>query len=218
MLALLWLLGFASGLTGDGALGSGPGVDAANNVISIAESQEPPQLDSTRTQDQTSGFVLGHVMEGLLRQDEHSQVVAGVAESWEVRADGATFHLRADARWSDGKPVTAHDFVFAWRMVVDPLNAAPYASLLYPLTNAEAIVAGKLKPDRLGVSAPNDRLLEVKFEKPVPYFEKLAAFTSLFPIREDFYRSRNGRYGRTPKTAVHGPFTLARWALAPVPL
>lgn len=209
---LLWILGFASGVTGDGARNSGPGVDAANNTISLAESQEPPQLDSTRGQDQTSFFVLGHIMEGLLRQDEHDQVVAGVAESWQVRADGATFHLRADARWSDGKPVTAHDFVFAWRLVVDPANAAPYASLLYPLKNAEAIVAGKMKPEALGVSAPNDRLLEVTFEKPVPYFEKLAAFGSLFPIREDFYRSRNGTYAANAEDLLfNGPFTLTSW-------
>jgi oligopeptide transport system substrate-binding protein len=209
---LLWFLGFAAGVTGAGARNSGPGVDAANNTISLAENQEPPQLDSTRMQDQTSSFVLGHIMEGLLRQDEHDQVVAGVAESWEVRADGATFHLRADARWSDGKPVTAHDFAFAWRKVVDPANAAPYASLLYPLKNAEAIVAGKMKPEALGVSAPDDRLLEVKFERPIPYFAKLAAFTSLFPIREDFYLSRNGSYAANAEDLLfNGPFKLTKW-------
>jgi oligopeptide transport system substrate-binding protein len=209
---ILWLLGLASGITGDGARNSGPGVDAAKNTISLVEQSEPPQLDSSRSQDQTSGFVLGHIMEGLLRQDEHNQVVAGVAESWEVRADGATFHLRADALWSDGKPVTARDFVFAWRKLVDPANAAQYASLLFGIRNAEAIVAGKMKPDTLGVSAPNDRLLEVHFERPVPYFAKLAAFSSLFPIREDFYRSRNGSYAANAEDLLfNGPFVLANW-------
>jgi oligopeptide transport system substrate-binding protein len=209
---LLWLLGLASGVTGDGAQNSGPGIDAANNAISLVEPQEPPQLDSTRSQDQSANFILGHVMEGLLRQDEHDQVVAGVAESWEVRADGATFHLRAESRWSDGKPVTAHDFVFAWRKLVDPATAAPYASLLFPVRNAEAIVSGKLKPEMLGVSAPNDRLLEVTFEKPVPYFSKLAAFYSLLPIREDFYASRNGKYAADAEDLLfNGPFRLTEW-------
>ena len=209
---LLWGLGFLSGMTGGGARNSGPGVDFANNSISLAASQEPPQLDSTRAQDQVSNFVLGHIMEGLLRQDEHDQVVAAIAESWEVRADGATFHLRENARWSDGKPVTARDFVFAWQLVVDPANAAPYASLMFPIKNAEAIVAGKMPREALGVSAPNDRQLEVVFEKPVPYFEKLAAFTSFFPVREDFYRSRNGSYAANAEDLLfNGPFKLASW-------
>jgi oligopeptide transport system substrate-binding protein len=212
LVLLLWLLGFAAGVTGAGARNSGPGVDVASNTISLVEQSEPPQLDSSRTQDQTSFFVLGHVMEGLLRLDEHNQVVAGVAESWQVRADGATFRLRADARWSDGKPVTANDFVFAWRLLVDPANAGPYASLLFSLKNAEAIVAGKMKPEALGVSAPNDRLLEVTFENPIPYFEKLAAFSSLLPIREDFYRSRNGRYAANAEDLLfNGSFTLTSW-------
>ncbi len=210
---LLWALGFLSGMTGGGARNSGPGVDFGHNSIALAASQEPPQLDSTRTQDQVSNFVLGHIMEGLLRQDEHDQVVAAIAESWEVRADGATFHLREDARWSDGKPVTAHDFVFAWRLVVDPANAAPYASLMFPIRNAEAIVAGKMPPEALGVSAPTDRQLEIAFEKPVPYFEKLAAFTSFFPVREDFYRSRSGNYAANVEDLLsNAPFMLTRWA------
>lgn len=209
---LLWLLGLASGVTGGGARNSGPGVDVVNNTISLVEQSEPPQLDSTRAQDQASSFVLGHIMEGLLRLDEHGHVVAGVAESWEVRADGATFHLRANARWSDGKPVTAHDFVFAWRKVVDPANAAPYASLLFPLKNAEAIVAGILKPEALGVSAQGDKLLEVTFDNPIPYFEKLAAFNSLLPIREDFYRSRNGKYAANAEDLLfNGPYRLTNW-------
>ena len=211
-LVLLWALGFASGLTGGGARNSGPGIDFRNNSIALAASQEPPQLDSTRTQDQVSNFVLGHIMEGLLRQDEHDQVVAAIAESWEVRADGATFRLRNNARWSDGKPMTAHDFVFAWRLVVDPANAAPYASLMFPIRNAEAIVSGKMPPESLGVSAPNDLQFEVAFEKPVPYFEKLAAFTSFFPVREDFYRSRNGSYAANVEDLLsNGPFMLTRW-------
>jgi oligopeptide transport system substrate-binding protein len=209
---LLWLLGFAAGVTGAGARNSGPGVDVANNTIAVVEQSEPPQLDSTRAQDQGSFFVLGHVMEGLLRLDEHDQVVAGVAESWQVRADGATFHLRGDARWSDGKPVTAHDFIFAWRLLVDPANAGPYASLLFSLKNAEAVVAGKMKPESLGVSAPNDRLLEVTFQHPIPYFEKLAAFSSLLPVREDFYRSRNGKYAANAEDLLfNGPFKLTSW-------
>ena len=77
--------------------------------------------------------------------DQHDQLTPGVAERWEVRNDGATFWLRDDAYWSDGQPVTAHDFVFAWRHAVDPETASQYAFILYPVLNAEAINNGELE-------------------------------------------------------------------------
>ncbi|MDZ7827762.1 MAG: ABC transporter substrate-binding protein [Gammaproteobacteria bacterium] len=89
-------------------------------------------------------------MEGLTRYDVTGQLVPGVAEDWEIRADGATFHLREEARWSDGEPVTAHDFVFAWRNVVDPANASEYAFITYGIENAEAISAGDLPVESSG--------------------------------------------------------------------
>lgn len=206
---LAWVLGWAAGLTG-GKGGTGRAIDFKTNSIALSTTFDPPQLDSTRSQDSQSDFVLGHVMEGLLRPDEHNMIVGGVAREWEVRPDGATFHLRPDALWSDGKPVTAHDFVFAWRLLVDPANAAPYATLIYPIRNAEAINAGKAPVDSLGVTAVSDLELEVRFDKPVPYFEKLAAFMSLLPIREDFYRSRNGKYAAAKEDLLfNGPFVLA---------
>lgn len=207
--AMICALGWASGLTG-GKQGTGRAIDFDSNSIALSISNDPPQLDSTRTQDTQSGFVLGHIMEGLLRADEHNQIVGGVADQWEIRPTGATFHLRADARWSDGKPVTAHDFVFAWRLLVDPANGAPYASLIYPIRNAEAINTGKAPLESLGVKALSDGSLEVEFEIPIPYFDKLAAFSSLLPIREDFYRSRNGRYAASADDLLfNGPFILA---------
>jgi oligopeptide transport system substrate-binding protein len=100
--------------------------------------------DTTRSTDQISFFILGHVTEGLLRYDDKNRLVPGVAERWDIRADGATFWLRNNARWSDGKPVTAHDFVFAWQTVVDPATASQYAFITYSVKNAEAINTGKM--------------------------------------------------------------------------
>ena len=136
-------------------------------------------------------------MEGLLRYDVNSNLEPGVAERWEI--DGDARHVLAAARtrvWSDGKPVTAHDFVFAWRTAVDPATASQYAFIMYPVKNGEAINRGEMPPEALGVRAASDRVLEVELENPIAYFDKLTAAQTYYPIREDFFNSRNGRYAR----------------------
>src|SRR5579872_2236517 len=96
------------------ALLFGPAAQAAPaKTISLALLNEPPQLDSTRQVDVTSSFIVGHVMEGLTRYGTKGEILPGIAEKWELTPKGATFHLRKNALWSDGKPVTANDFVFA---------------------------------------------------------------------------------------------------------
>ena len=210
--ALMVALAWASSATGGGSP-VGRAIDFETKTITRALVQEPPQLDSTRATDQVSIFVLGHIMEGLLRYDASNRLVPGVAERWDVRPDGATFWLRDDARWSDGRPVTAHDFAFAWRTILDPANASEYAFILYYLKNAEAINAGRMPPEALGVTAAGDLVLEVEFERPVAFFDKLVAFAVYFPVREDFYVSRDGRYGADAEDLLYnGPFMMTRWA------
>ena len=207
MMALSW----ATGLTGS-AGGAAEGIDPATGTITLVLSEEPPQLNSTLATDQVSGMILGHLMEGLLRYDEHNQLAPGVAERWNIGEQDATFWLREDARWSDGEPVTAHDFVFAWQTALDPANASEYAFILFPVKNAEAINNGELPVDALGVEALDDRTLKVRLERPVAYFDKLVAFATYFPIREAFYKATAGRYGADADTMVYnGPFALTRW-------
>ena len=209
--ALLLVLGGLLRLIGGGQV-AGDGVDAVTQTITLALNQEPPQLDSTLSTDKVSSFVLGHVMEGLLRYDEHNQLVPGVAERWEIRPDGATFWLRETARWSDGKPVTAHDFVFAWSHTVDPATASQYAYLMYPIKNAEAINTRKLPLETLGLRAGDDRTLEVEFERPVPFFDKMLAYKTFLPVRRDFFESRKPRYAADADDLLfNGPFMLTRW-------
>ncbi|MBL7715836.1 MAG: peptide ABC transporter substrate-binding protein [Bdellovibrionales bacterium] len=185
---------------------------AAPKKVNLVIQTEPPQLDSSKATDQQSNFVLGHILEGLTRSGKNGEPLPGVAEKWEVNDKGATFYLRKDAKWSDGKPVTAKDFVFAWRLAVDPKNTSEYAFILYPVKNAEAIVKGKKKIEELGATAVNDTTLKVEFEKPCGYFLGLTSFTTYLPIREDFYKSRNGKYGADAKDLLaNGPFTLTRW-------
>ncbi len=185
--------------------------DAAK-VLRLAMSEEPPQLDSTRATDSVSIFVLGHVMEGLTRYGPGGEIVPGVAERWELGERSAVFHLRRGARWADGKPVTAHDFVFGWRTAVDPKTASEYAFILYPVKDAEAVNAGKLPTSALGVRARDDRTLEVELERPTGYFLGLTAFATYLPVREDFYRARPGRYAADAGDLLsNGPFVLTRW-------
>ena len=116
--AVVYLLAIAAGHTGSN--GADMGINVANNSITIALREEPPQLDTGRSTDGASIIVLSHAFEGLIAYDEEAQLTPGVAERWEIRTDGATFWLREDARWSDGQPVTAHDFEFAWKRAIDP--------------------------------------------------------------------------------------------------
>ncbi|HEY6598619.1 MAG TPA: peptide ABC transporter substrate-binding protein [Pseudomonadales bacterium] len=210
-IVLALLLGWLSKVTSGGnALAEA--VDPLTGTITLATSSEPPQLDSTRATDQVSGFVLGHVMESLLRRGPGTKLIPGVAERWEINETGATFWLRDTARWSDGKPVTAHDFVFAWRKVVDPANASEYAFFLYPLKNAERINVGEMPVESLGVRAVDDRTLVIDFERPTPYFEKLVVYNTYGPVRQDFYESLNGRYGADTDTLLYnGPFRITNW-------
>ncbi|MBT4163016.1 MAG: peptide ABC transporter substrate-binding protein [Gammaproteobacteria bacterium] len=181
-------------------------------TITIALTQEPPQLNGMKATDQVSIMVLSHVMEGLVRYDRRGNIIPGVAERWEIDEKGATFWLRDDALWSDGQPVTAHDFVFAWRNALKPETASEYAFILYPIKNAEAINTENMDGDQLGAVAIDDTTLRVVFERPAAYFIKLTAFTTYFPVREDFWKSRGTTYAADADDLLYnGPFTMTGW-------
>lgn len=209
--ALMWGLSWASSLFGS-AERSQAALDADTRTASFVLTDEPPQLDSSKTTDALSGMVLGHVMEGLLGYDHENQLVGRVAERWDVRADGATFWLRRNATWSNGTPITAHDFVYAWRLAVDPTNASQYAFLLFAVKNGEAVTKGELPTTELGVRAVDDYTLEVEFQNPTAYFDKLVAFPTYYPINEAFRTSVGDRYGADADTLNYsGPYMIESW-------
>jgi len=187
-------------------------VDFETQTITMAMTQEPPQLNGMKATDQVSIMILSHVMEGLTRYDRRGNIVPGVAKRWEVSDTEATFWLRDDAMWSDGQPVTAHDFVFAWRNALKPQTASEYAFILYPLLNGEAINKGEMDPAALGVEALDDRTLHIRFERPTGYFDKLTAFVTYFPVRQDFFETKNQRFGADAKDLVYnGAFQISQW-------
>ena len=185
----------------------------SGKVLNFALSNEPPELNSMKSTDQQSIFVLGHVIEGLTAYGKkEGEVVPGVAEKWEIGEKEATFHLRHNALWSDGKPVTAGDFVFAWRKALDPQTASEYAFILYPVQNAEKINTGKAQGTDLGVAAVDDYTLKVTFEKPCAYFIGLTAMPTYAPVREDFFKAHAARYGADADEMLYnGPFVLSKW-------
>ncbi|CAA0088075.1 Oligopeptide-binding protein OppA [Zhongshania aliphaticivorans] len=187
-------------------------VDAINNKVTLALATEPPTLNSAVATDTIASFVLAHLMEGLLAYGPNGDLVAGVAERWHLDDNGASFWLRKSARWSDGKPVTAHDFVFAWRHALKPSTASQYSFIFYPIKNAEAVNNGDMPVTELGVVAVSDYELRVEFGQPCPYFLSLAAFMTFLPMREDVVDHWGGRYAAdSDKLMVNGAYVLDKW-------
>jgi len=123
-----------------------------------------------------------------------------------------TFYIRKDAKWSDGKDVTANDFVYSWRRLVDPATAADYAYYAYFIKNGEKINAGEADVSTLGVRAVNDKTLEVTLESPCPFFTEIVAFPALVPLREDIISANKDKWALEPSTYIgNGPYKLTSW-------
>lgn len=184
-------------------------------ILNYAISSDIPTMNSLVASDEVSFVVLGNTMEGLFQVDKDGNVIPGMAESEEVSADGKvyTFHLR-DAKWSDGQPVTAKDFEFAWKKLGDVNTGAEYGFMLENagILNAGPIVKGEKSPEELGVKAVDDKTLVVTLERQVPFFKTLLTFPSFLPVREDFYTEKGDQYALTPEaTIANGPFKLVTW-------
>ncbi len=187
-------------------------VDYERQAITVALTQEPPNLNTIRMTDLVSLFVIGHTNEGLLRYDRRGKLVPGVAESWEVSTDRILFKLREDARWSDGSPVTASDFVFAWQRINDPAEAAPFAAIMSPIVNADKIQRGELPTSMLGARAIDDRTLLVELEYPCGYCLSLMPHATFYPVQRRFYEAAGESYGSRPdRLLANGPFKLVSW-------
>ncbi|HLG42317.1 MAG TPA: ABC transporter substrate-binding protein [Planctomycetota bacterium] len=153
--------------------------------------------------------------EGLLNYDpKTTEPIAGVAERWEISSDGKTytFHLRDNAQWSDGRPVTARDFDFAWKRALAPETASDYAHQLYYLKGAEAYNTGKNKdPNSVQVRATDDRTLVVELEHPTAFFINLMPFFTYYPVRKDKIDEHENQWTMPGKLVTNGPFMLKEW-------
>lgn len=187
------------------------GDNAKDDAININVGPEPKTIDPTLNSAVDGSIYIQHAFEGLATRDKNNKIIGGVAESWDISEDGLTytFHLRENAKWSDGQKITADDFVYSWRRAVDPITAAEYAYQFEPVLNAMDINAGKKPVDSLGVRAIDENTLEVKLAAPTAYFIELAAFPTFFPLREDIIEKYGDDWTLSPDTYIgNGPFVL----------
>ena len=184
-------------------------------------------LDPTYVNDSDTATYVMHLFEGLMKyvpsdsegQIGDTRVEYGMAEGYTVSEDGLTytFTLRPDACWSDGEPVKAGDFVYAWQRLLssdegEQLEHATGAQMLSGIVkNASAVLAGKVSPTQLGVTAADDRTLMVELEQPCSYFPKLCASPCLVPLRQDVIEQYGGNWTDADKIVVNGPYTIADW-------
>ena len=162
---------------------------SAEVVLHRGNGGEPQTLDQAHTSIDVEANILKDLFEGLTAHDAAGAIIPGMAESWTVSGDGLTytFKLRADAKWSNGDPVTANDFVYSFRRIEDPATAANYATILYPIKNAEAINTAKdssMSLDQLGIKALDDKTLEITLERATPYFLELLAHQTALPVEQ----------------------------------
>ena len=184
--------------------------------VAFNPSEDPPSLDPTKQADTVSHAWLGHIYEGLVDVDAQGEPIPAAALSFTASKDGRQwqFQLRPDGQWHDGQPVTAEDFVYAWRRLVDPAYASEYANFAVTagLRNAEAILKGRLPPASLGVRAQDSRTLLVELSRPVPYFLSLLAHQVFFPVRRDLVERFGARFAVDPASVIgNGPFRLVAW-------
>ncbi len=175
---------------------------------------EPPSLDWHLSTDNNSFDVIGNLMIGLTCFDNELNCNPACAKSWEISDNGKryVFHLRPEAKWSDGKQVSSKDFLYAWRRLLDPATGAPYAFFLYEIENAYEYNTGKIKdPELLGISCPDDLTFEVRLQKPASYFINLTAMCALLPARKDIIEKHGNRWTDPENMVVNGPFKLKHW-------
>ncbi|MHB8129353.1 MAG: peptide ABC transporter substrate-binding protein [Mobilitalea sp.] len=188
---------------------------AGEKILNVHFDVEVASMDPQIATDGTSFEVLAAVTEGLYSVDAAGAPIYAIAESVVKSEDGLsyTFTLR-DAKWSNGTAVTAADFVFSWRRLVDPAVASEYSFIadIAAIKNAGAITRGEVAVDQLGVTAQDDKTLVVQLDVPVPFFESLMAFPSFLPVNEAFFTAAGDTFGTSPATILsNGPFIVSAY-------
>ena len=201
-----------SGCTDGG--GGRPSCPPGKLCMHIGNSAEPGTLDPAKSTGTWESNILGDLFEGLLTENAAGESIPGAAESWTTSADGLvwTFKLR-EAVWSDGQPVTADDFVFALRRLQNPETASEYSYLLNVIKGAQAVNAGKARPETLGVRAIDPRTLEITLEHPAPYLTGLLTHSTAYPVPAHVIRRLGDAWIQPQNFVGNGPYTLAAWNL-----
>ncbi len=190
-----------------------PEVLAEEQVLYRGNGEEPQTLDPHLAEGVPTANILRDLFEGLTTTAPDGRVVPGAAIHWDISRDGLTytFFLDPDGRWSNGEPVTAHDFVWSWRRVVDPTTGAAYGRMLAPVVNAEAIFSGELEPEALGVEALSDTTFQVRLVDPTPYFLGLLTHPTTHPVYRPSLEEHGSIHVRPGNLVSNGAYRLVDW-------
>jgi oligopeptide transport system substrate-binding protein len=194
----------------------GPGANrhviSDNRTLNRGNGSEPDSLDPHKAQGLYENNIIGDMFAGLMTEDIASNPIPGAAVSYSASADGLvyTFALR-DHTWSDGVPVTAHDYVFSLRRLMNPKTAGQYAPILYAVKNAEAVNGGRMPVDSLGVRAINDKTLEITFAVEVPYIAQLFTHFASFAVPQHVVEKHGDAWLLPGNIVVNGPYILKEW-------
>ena len=183
------------------------------NVLYLAGGSEPESIDPGKAYDSPGLSVSRELFEGLMRyHPETLDPLPGMAEAWEMSEDGLryVFYLR-EANWSDGTPVTAHDFEYAWKRVLDPTTAAQYAALMWDVEGGKDYNMGRGSREDVGVRALDDRTFEVRLERPVPWLLDLLSFGPFCAVPRHVVEAHGMDWTRPENIVTNGPFHLTRW-------
>lgn len=189
---------------------------AAKQELVRGNGTEVASLDPHKVEGVPESNVIRDLLEGLVNQDANGNVIPGVAERWET-ADNQTFtfYLRKDAKWSNGDPVTAQDFVYSWQRAVDPATASPYSWYMEytKMKNAKAIIAGEQDKSTLGAKAIDDHTLVVELEAPVPYFVMMMGHTTTKPVHKATIEKFGDQWTKAENYVGNGAFVLDKWVV-----
>lgn len=213
VLALLVILSLVLTFAACGG-GGAKGMDLLNVCIS----SEPQTIDPALNSSVDGAIMANHMFEGLMKWKDDGKgngvITEGQAASYKVSDDGLvyTFTLRDDIKWSDGQPVVAGDFVYAWQRLVDPATAADYSYMLGSVVNAMEIIDGEKAPTELGIKALDDKTLEVTLIAATPFFTEICAFPATFPVRKDIIDAKGDQWTFDVATYIgNGPYKMSEW-------
>jgi oligopeptide transport system substrate-binding protein len=185
---------------------------AGGKTLSRGNGAEPDTLDPHKAQGQWEYNIVGDMFVGLMTEDAAGNPTFGAATSYTASADGLTYTFKIrDHNWSDGTPVTAHDYVYSFRRIGDPRTAAQYVSILYPIRNMQAAADGKVPVDQIGVRAIDDRTLEIAFHFQVPYIAQLLTHFTTFAVPRHVVEKYGDQWVRPEHIVTNGPYVLKQW-------
>lgn len=220
-LVLSMFLAACSGGGDDAEKPADEGTDQAaeenvEQVFNLLNGDTIPSMDPSMATDEYGFQFLGATMEGLYRLDANAEPAEGIAKTHTVSEDGLTwtFELREDAKWENGDPVTAHDFVYAWQRAVNPDTGSEYGPYMMGgvIKNATQVNTGEAALEDLGVKADGDYTLVVELENPTPYFHSLTTFGTFLPLNQKFVEEQGDKFATSTETLLaNGPFKLENW-------